>query len=227
MWSISVTVLPAFPNGARRPGLTEANIRTRGCHAIVKCPATWVPTWQNGGHECLVVRVFEQFMDPVALTNYNARSRLRHVGQRNIAVVQAKSPAQLDLLLDVGYTAVPGRAEIEVSIDQPGGMPWLQLYAGPGEKIIPRTAATPRARGSPPTDRCRGASNRSRRGLSIEQRKSFLSDPRESFRLGCDPVQIGMHAAADLKKGEAHVVRVRQRVEGTLVGGYTVVLLKS
>jgi hypothetical protein len=213
----------SFPEWREATGPDGGKYLTRGCHAIVKCPATWVPTWQNGGHECLVVRVFEQFMDPVALTNYNARID-RHIGQRNIAVVQAKSPAQLDLLLDVGYTAVPGRAEIEVSIDQPDSMPWLQLYAGPGG-TVPKTAATPPLAGLlPPT--VAGAHRIDLSGLSIEQRKSFLSD-RESFRLGCDPVQIGMHASADLKKGEAHVVRVRQRVEGTLVGGYTVVLLKS
>ena len=34
--------------------------RTSGrAHTIVKCPTTWVPTFVNGGHECLVVRCFE------------------------------------------------------------------------------------------------------------------------------------------------------------------------
>jgi hypothetical protein len=173
--------------------------------------------------EGLVVRVFEQFMDPVELTNYNARID-RHIGQRNITVVQAKSPAELDLMLDVGPTTAPGRAEVEISIDQPGSMPWLQLYAGPGG-VVPRPAATPLLAGLlPPT--MPGARRIDLSGLATEQRRPFLSDS-ERFHLGCDPVQIGFHAAADLEQDEAYVVRVRQHVEGTLVGGYTVVLVKS
>jgi hypothetical protein len=35
-----------------------------------------------------------------------------------------------------------------------------------------------------------------------------------------------MHASvADLKRGEAQVLRVRQRIDGELVGGYSVVLV--
>jgi hypothetical protein len=213
----------SFPEWREASGPAGDRYLTRGCHAIVKCPATWMPTWENGGHECLVVRVFEQFMDPVELTNYNARID-RHIGQRNITVVQAKSPAELDLMLDVGPTTAPGRAEVEISIDQPGSMPWLQLYAGPGG-VVPRPAATPLLAGLlPPT--MPGARRIDLSGLATEQRRPFLSDS-ERFHLGCDPVQIGFHAAADLEQDEAYVVRVRQHVEGTLVGGYTVVLVKS
>jgi hypothetical protein len=213
----------SFPEWREATGPAGDKYLTRGCHAIVKCPATWTPTWENGGHECLVVRVFEQFMDPVELTNYNARID-RHIGQRNIAVAQAKSPAELDLTLDVGPTTTPGRAEIEVSIEPPGSMPWLQLYAGPNG-AAPRPAATPLLAGLlPPT--MPGARRIALSGLGADQRKSFLSDS-ERFYLGCDPVQIGFHAAADLEQGEVHVARIRQHVEGTLVGGYTVVLVKS
>src|SRR5258706_13542061 len=104
---------------------------SRGCHAIVRCPVTWMPTWENGGHECLVVRVFEPFTDNVALTNYDARVD-RHIGQRNISVAQASSPAQHDLLLDVASPSVAGRTDIEKVVDDPNTPPWLQLYAGPG-----------------------------------------------------------------------------------------------
>jgi hypothetical protein len=50
----------------------------------------------------------------------------------------------------------------------------------------------------------------------------------DRFHRGCDPLQIAVHASvAELQKGQAHVLRVRQRVEGDVVGGYTVVLIKE
>jgi hypothetical protein len=196
---------------------------SRGSHAIVRCPVTWSPTWENNGHECLVVRVFEPFMDNVALTNYDARID-RHVGQRNIAVVEAHSPAEVDLLLDVAPSGLPGRAEIEVIVDDPNTMPWLQLYKGRGNQAPLRATGEVTAGLLPPT--IAGTRRIDLAGLTLDARAAFLSR-REHFDLGCDPVQIGLHAAADLEHGQAHVVRVRQRLDGTLIGGYTVVLMKS
>jgi hypothetical protein len=54
----------------------------------------------------------------------------RHVGQRNIAVVPAASPAQITLNLDLGWHDRPGTAEVDVVAEPPGTMEWLQLYAG-------------------------------------------------------------------------------------------------
>jgi hypothetical protein len=49
---------------------------------------------------------------------------------------------------------------------------------------------------------------------------------RERFHRGCDQLHIPFHAfIADLGADEAQVVRVRQRIDGELVGGYTVVLV--
>lgn len=62
--------------------------------------------------------------------------------------------------------------------------------------------------------------------LGSEAMAAMLSD-RERFDLGCDPVQIGFHASADIGVGEAHILRVRQRTYGILVGGYTVVRVKN
>jgi hypothetical protein len=151
-------------------------------------------------------------------------SRTKAFAAGNIAVVQANSPAELDLLLDVGPTTAPGRADVEVSIGHPASMPWLQLYAGPGG-TMPRTARSSLVAGLLPSTLA-GARRLDLSSLATAQRALFLST-HERFELGCDPVRIGVHAAGDLEHGEAHVVRVRQSVEGTLVGGYTVVLLKS
>jgi hypothetical protein len=60
-----------------------------GSHRLVKCPQPWVPVMQNGGHECLVVRV-SGFGDPVG-NNEWAPWLNRHVGQRNVSVVTAGS----------------------------------------------------------------------------------------------------------------------------------------
>jgi hypothetical protein len=195
---------------------------TRGCHAIVRCPDTWVPTFENAGHECLVVRVFEPFMDAIKLTDYDAK-RNRKIGQRNISVVQAQSPAEIDLLLDVPPGAAPGTVEVDVTVDQPASMPWLQLYVGAG-KPMPTSATSAVVAGLlPPT--LAGARTIDLSALAADQRQQFLTE-RERFHLGCDPARIGLHASTEgLRAGQAHVVRVRQRQAGEIIGGYTVVLV--
>jgi hypothetical protein len=195
---------------------------SRGCHAIVRCPQTWVPFYVNNGHECLVVRVGDTVFDPVAPQSFSPATD-RHVGQRNIAVVQAASPAEVTLDLDLGWFPRPGQAELEVTAEPPGAMEWLQLHAGtrtPGLRA-PATAVTagllaPHPGGMDPIDvaavppECRGP----------------LLRRRTRFPRGCDPLRVPLHAyTADLKAGEAQVLRVRQHLDSTLVGGFTVVLL--
>ena len=138
-------------------------------------------------------------------------------------MVPAASPAALDLLLDVGPTGVPGRAEVEVSVETPAAMPWLDLLAGPGGAPFMPAAGSVAAGLLPPS--IGGARRLDVAGLAPADRQALLSE-RERFDLGCDPVQIGFHASAELEASEAHVLRIRQRVEGNLVGGYTVVLCK-
>src|SRR5438445_414046 len=80
----------------------------------------------NGGHECLVVRVADPIMDAVGRDQFSAAND-RHVAQRNIAVVRAASPASIDLALQLGYLAQAGDAEVQVTLEDPGTMEWLQL----------------------------------------------------------------------------------------------------
>jgi hypothetical protein len=196
---------------------------TRGCHAMVRCPVTWVPSFENGGHECLVVRVFEPFLDAIDLTDYDAR-RNRKIGQRNISVVEARSPAEIDMMVDVPAGSAPGTVEVDVSIDQPASMQWLQLYVGAG-KPMPTTATSPVVAGVLPPSLA-GGRTIDLSALNADQRKPFLSQ-RERFHLGCDPAGIGVHASTDgLEAGQAHIVRVRQLRDNEVVGGYTVVLIK-
>ncbi len=59
---------------------------------MVKCPTPWYPTFVNGGHECLLVRVWDETSDGLGDPPWDA-SLNRHVGQRNIHVVAAGDQA--------------------------------------------------------------------------------------------------------------------------------------
>jgi hypothetical protein len=58
-----------------------------GSHKLVKCPKPWIPVMENGGHECLVVRV-SGIGDPIGGNEWQPFKN-RHVAQRNISVVTA------------------------------------------------------------------------------------------------------------------------------------------
>ncbi len=195
---------------------------SRGCHAVVRCPMTWIPTFENGGHECLVMRVFEPLLDGLSPDQFSAAAD-RHVAQRNIAVVESSSPADIDLTLSLGYSRYPGEAEVEVQVDAPDSMEWLKLLTG---------SATPDL--SPPTKAVLAgvlpATPAGARSLNVSTLlaacRPALLRPKERFHRGCDPLSVGVHASVDdLKPKEAQVIRVRQRLGGQLIGGYSIVLI--
>jgi hypothetical protein len=197
---------------------------SHGCHAIVKCPESWVPAFVNGGHECLVVRVHEPMLDSVSPDQFSAAAD-RHVGQRNIAVVPSASPAAIDLSLSLGYLAHPGPAEIEVALGAPNAMDWLKLYTGRADPGL-QVPANPVAYGLLPAT-VGGARLQRLADIPFEVRQKLLQ-PAEKVLRGCEPQAIPFHASiADIKRGEAQVLRVRQKIDGDVVGGYTVVLIGS
>jgi hypothetical protein len=195
---------------------------SKGSHAIVRCPVTWWPVFENQGHECLVVRAFEPILDAVSPNQFSA-AKDRHVGQRNISVVKAASPASIDLKLDLGFPDAPAEAEVDVEMAAPGSMEWLQLYSGkrnPGYVSAGQVVAGL----LPPT--ALNARTVNLEQLPYECRTPLLRQTEKFYR-GCDPLRIGFHAsAADLLAGEAQVLRIRQRVGPDVIGGYSVVLLK-
>ncbi len=195
---------------------------TMGSHAIVRCPTTWVPQFVNGGHECLVVRVSEPLLDAVAPEQFSAASD-RHVAQRNIAVVTSSSPAQLDLALDLGFMAETGEAEVEVMAPDANGMEWLKLHRGSRDAHF-NVPTHPLVYGLLP------AQARNGRLLPISDlpliQRAQLLRPRETLHRGCDPLTMQFHAGiADMRPGEAQLFRIRQKRGGTVVGGYSVVLM--
>jgi hypothetical protein len=192
---------------------------TKGNHAIVRCPTTWTPPYENNGHECLVVRVLEPFLDAVALDQFSCVAD-RHVAQRNIAVVQAASPAEIDIGLDLGYLEQPADVVVDVKIEPPTTMEWLRLFDpdGPPPVAPPQDAVVagllPAA--SPDTPFPRLAD------IDFNCRSSLLTR-RQALHRGCDPLRIGVHASAShLQHGQAQVVRVRQALAGEVIGGYSV-----
>jgi hypothetical protein len=194
---------------------------SRGCHAIVRCPVTWVPTYLNNGHECLVVRAFDPLLDGLSPSQFSPAAD-RHVGQRNIAVVPAASPASLDLVLDLGWHPRPGAAEVDVELAPPASMEWLRVLTRRRNPGLSPPAGQVTAGLLPPAP-----TGAARRSLGLEPgRGTALLSEREQFRRGCDPLELTLHASVDdLRPGEAQVLRVRQRIDGELVGGYSVVLV--
>jgi hypothetical protein len=210
------------PTWQRVTGSAGGDYISRGCHAVVRCPVTWIPAFENGGHECLVVRVFEPMLDGLAFAQFSAAAD-RHVAQRNIAVVQAQSPAAIDLNLSLGWFPHPGEAEIDVETAAPGEMEWLKLYRGDRNAVF-GPPAVPVVSGVLPAG-VAGTPSMPLSGIPADARAHLLR-PRERFKRGCDPLAVGFHASvADLRPDQAQVLRVRQRLDGDLVGGYSVVLV--
>jgi hypothetical protein len=195
---------------------------SRGCHAIVRCPTTWVPTYENGGHECLVVRAFEPLLDGMSPEQFSPAVD-RHVGQRNIAVVQASSPASLDLVLDLGWRDRPGDAEVDIEVAPPAAMEWLRILTRRRNPDLVAPAQDVAVGLLPPAP-----AGSARRALGLEPGvgAEALLARHERFHRGCDALELTLHASiADLKRNEAQVVRIRQHVDGEIAGGYSVVLV--
>lgn len=85
-------------------------------HVVVRCNNPWIPVHLNGGHECLMVHCSNAILDPI--TQPFQPTLDRHVGQRNITVLQGNPGTTLALPLWVynpwhgaGQTLVTARAE--------------------------------------------------------------------------------------------------------------------
>ena len=107
-----------------------------GSHKLVKCPKPWVPTMENGGHECLVVRV-SGLGDPVG-NNAWAPWLNRHVAQRNISVVSAGASTS-KLLGRLDATRVQGAHLQLIQVGHREGATVAQMIA-PHLRVAPDIA---------------------------------------------------------------------------------------
>ncbi len=199
-------------------------------HAVVKCPEAWTPTFVNGGHECLLVRVWDNPSDLPGEPKFDA-SVNRHVAQRNIHVIAAgakkamlkslgassAAPASAalsaltqPLLLKVGplYGAP---AKVAVQRVAPNAMPWLQLHTGQRGVFPAMAAPTGVPTLSPPTTGGGGFPT--------------SGDAAQQHVVGDDQNVAFSTSDAAPGPGEAHVYRVSATQDGAVFGGYTVVIL--
>lgn len=195
---------------------------------IVKCPTSWIPTFVNNGHECLVVRVFEPLTDPLSNNQWDV-TRDRHVGQRNIAVVNAASPAHLEFLLKTGCNAPQGNAEIQITQVRIEDVPWFALlrdkkdhgYKNASNRIKAVIGAMS------PTNINAGLKPNIFKNIEPEAIKQ-LFHKNLKFERTCEEKEslIYMHID-DLKPNECVAYRIAQIVNGRIVGGYTLIAKKE
>jgi len=214
---------------------TTTSIGARGSgrsHVLVKCPQAWTPTFVNGGHECLLVRVWDNPSDLPGEPKFDA-SWNRHVAQRNIHVDQAgaapmamhslRPPAgarplaasaggvlSQPLMLQVGRLYGEA-AEVKVERVAPPTMPWLQLHGGQRGKFPVMATPTGAPSLSPPGPAGGGPAG---------------GPAGPTHTVHGDGQQVGLSSSDDAPApGEAHVYRVTASQGGHVFGGYTVVVL--
>ncbi|MEP7053883.1 MAG: hypothetical protein ABI912_01375 [Actinomycetota bacterium] len=219
------------PTGANLIGVTTVSLGARSSgrsHAVVKCPTPWVPTFVNGGHECLVVRIWDETSDGIGTPPWDAALN-RHIGQRNIHVVSVGGqdnarmtrrgdldaplllPAPLPpLTLKVGpLYGEPARVTVERAA--PHQMPWLQLHTGVRGQFPAQAMPTGDLQLSAPMPIGAGLPG----GAAATAHEVTGDDKQVAFSTG----------DVTPAPGEAHVYRVTASQQGQVFGGYTVVLL--
>lgn len=217
------------PGGVHLIGQAAVALGARGSgrsHAVVKCPTAWVPTFVNGGHECLLVRAWDETSDGLGTPPWDA-SLNRHIGQRNIHVAAAGAgghamarPAGEPLLLPVPIGPLTMKvgplygepAQVAVTRAAPHEMPWLQQRTGVRGQFPAQAPATGDVLLSPPT--------------AIGGGPSTGGGPAAEHQVVGDDQQITLTTGdAAPGPGEAHVYRITATQQGQVFGGYTVVLL--
>jgi hypothetical protein len=193
------------PVGATLIGTTYTVLGARGsgfCHQVVKCPTSWVPTFVNGGHECLLIRAWDVASDPLTTPEWDA-SQNRHLGQRNIHVVPAGQTMSSPVQLNVG-PLFGQAAQIAVARAQPHTMPWLQLHSMTRGAFPAGAAATGMVGVGPP-------------GGLLDQYAITVFDEGQPIAFGASD--------APPTPGTAHVYRVTASQNSQVFGGYSVVIL--
>jgi hypothetical protein len=191
-------------------------------HVVVKCPEAWVPTFVNGGHECLLVRVWDNPSDFPGQPAFDA-SWNRHVGQRNIHVnpppggglsagLTARRPGlEQPILIKVG-PLFGAPATVKVDRVSPHSLPWLQLRTGVRGLFPAMAPPTGVPALSPATGPGAGFPTCGRGGAT----QLVHGDDQHVVFTTTDDAP---------GEGEAHVYRISAVQEGKVFGGYTVVLL--
>ena len=211
-------------------GVTYVDLGDRSsgnAHRIVKCPVSWIPPFVNNGHECLLVRVFEPLTDPLTDRPWDARND-RHIGQRNITVVNASSPAVIELQLRLGCGVPPGKAQLHIEEVKLEEMRWLSILANKREHGYHPGGDVKEIVGFTYPTLVRPDSNKATLTGIDPESASRLLHRRLIFERGCDELEVLFYMSVDgLKRGECKLYRIMQTVDGKLTGGYTVIARKQ
>jgi hypothetical protein len=216
------------PGGLHLIGATVISLGDRSSgrsHRIVKCPVAWVPTFLNGGHECLLVRAWDESSDGLGAPQWDAALN-RHVAQRNIHVAAAGEQANTMRLLrgatlEAATTVLPitfkvgplygEAATVAVERAAPHSMPWLQLRTGVRGQFPTQAPQTGDVQLSAPTTVGGGPTT---------------GDAGTSHQVAGDDQEVTLSTGDVLPPpGQAHIYRVMATQQGQVFGGYTVVLL--
>jgi hypothetical protein len=200
----------------------EARFGGRNSHKVVKCPLSWRAAYENGGHECVVVRVSNYPKDPLSGPAWDA-SQNRHIGQRNIHVMTAaEAAAKPTIGIDIG-PLFDAPALVTVDRADAATMPWLHLATN-SRTVLPGTGVPTGDVGiSPPMPS----------GITLPN-LGAIPNPRgagliaDSHGVTGDQMQVGFVTTdGNPGAGNAHVYRVSGSQNGQRFGGYTVVILGS
>jgi hypothetical protein len=236
-------------------GVARTELAGRGSpnsHRLVKCPKAWTPVMENGGHECIVVRV-SGFGDAVG-NNPWAPWLNRHVGQRNVSVI-AQGAALGRLVESLNRTRVLNSRLELVQLSHAEGQlartlvaPKLQITPSAhtqllGEIGVDGAIGLPAARAITPA--MMSAVHPMAHGVTVAPPRILDAAPivplgnLATVTAPVPATQPGhlanlltrvptLHVDRDIlappARGEAHIVRVANYVGEQLVGGYTMVV---
>jgi hypothetical protein len=193
-----------------------------GSHKVVKCPTSWRARFENGGHECLVVRISEALTDPLSGPAWDA-SQNRHVGQRNIHVMTAAEAAAKPTLGIAVGPLFGQAAQVRVARANTATMPWLHLATNSRAKLPGDAAPTGDVGITPPTPAGTDLPN-----LGAVPNPRGVGLIGDQHGVTGDGMQVGFVATdGNPGAGNAHVYRVSGAQNGQTFGGYTVVILGS
>ncbi len=210
-------------------------------HALVKCPEAWTPTFLNGGHECLLVRAWDYTSDALGTPAWDA-SLNRHIGQRNIHVIDPAHGMMLAAPTVRGAAARAGAARAElahagVPASGPAFSSPLLLKVGPlfgapaqisVERVVPSAVPWLQLR----TGRGQFPVQATPTGTVALSRPGAVGGglPPGGAGIVQDVTGDDQHLAfttsdAHPPPGQAHVYRVSASQQGQVFGGYTIVIL--
>lgn len=232
------------PVGAHLVGSTVTWLGSRrdaDCHKVVKCPTSWVPTFLNRGHECLLVRAWDVAADPLTTPEWDA-SINRHLGQRNIHVVPpGQTFGAAAPMAGRALAGVSGRATGLGAADVVGAAAGLgpnpigaqplrlsvgALYGTPATVTVERHAPA-----TMPWLQLHSGQRGAFPAQAVPTGQLLLAHPGGADQTGQltahgDDAQV-LFAPTDgpPRTGQAHVYRVTASQGGQVIGGYTVVHL--